>query len=182
MIHWPIVVRVVTLGVLWLPQSLCNKPEIYDHQMQWRTNHMPDPWHVLHTQGTNSCIITCSVSGLDWWKRLSSYFINHSTKWKWVGVWWLKGNTGPHLNIKMVYPGMGIPIIKIRWSWDHLIFIMGIPIPGKMVFYIETPSSASVFNAPCLSVFNVCSSHWDLKLGTSIQMKFISLIVCFIAT
>ena len=28
----------------------------------------------------------------------------------------------------------GIPIVKIRWSHDHLIFIKQIPIPGKMVF------------------------------------------------
>ena len=27
-----------------------------------------------------------------------------------------------------------IPIIKIIWSHDYLLFIMGIPIPGKMVF------------------------------------------------
>ena len=57
---------------------------------------------------------------------------------------------GPCLNIKIVFPGMGIPIIKIRGrlnikmsyhyripmlkirrSCDHLIFNMGIFIPGK---------------------------------------------------
>ena len=32
--------------------------------------------------------------------------------------------TGPRLNIKGVFPGMGISIIKIRRSWDRLIFIM----------------------------------------------------------
>ena len=35
---------------------------------------------------------------------------------------------GPQLNIKMIFPGIGISIMKIRWSSDHLIFIMGIPI------------------------------------------------------
>ena len=36
----------------------------------------------------------------------------------------------PHFNFKIIVPGMEISIIKIRWSWDHLIFIyvMGIPI------------------------------------------------------
>ena len=36
----------------------------------------------------------------------------------------------PHFNVKIIVPGMEISIIKIRWSWDHLIFIhvMGIPI------------------------------------------------------
>ena len=30
---------------------------------------------------------------------------------------------------------IGTPIIKIRWSLDCLIFIMGMPIPGKMILY-----------------------------------------------
>ena len=33
---------------------------------------------------------------------------------------------------------MVIPMLKIRRPTDRLIFIMGIPIPGKTVFYIET--------------------------------------------
>ena len=33
---------------------------------------------------------------------------------------------------------IGIPMLKIRLSRDHLIFNMGISIPGKHVFYIET--------------------------------------------
>ena len=36
------------------------------------------------------------------------------------------------------FPGMGIPMLKIRWSWDHLIFNMGIPIPVRRHLYIET--------------------------------------------
>ena len=45
---------------------------------------------------------------------------------------------GPRLNIKTVFPGMGIPMLKIRWSWDHLIFNMGIPILARWHLYIET--------------------------------------------
>ena len=30
--------------------------------------------------------------------------------------------TGPCLNIKMVFLGMGTSIIKLRWLWDHLMF------------------------------------------------------------
>ena len=37
-----------------------------------------------------------------------------------------KSNTDMGLNIKTVFPGEGIPITKIRRSWDRLIFIMGI--------------------------------------------------------
>ena len=35
---------------------------------------------------------------------------------------------GTYLDIQTVFPGMGISIIKIRWSHDRLIFTMGIPI------------------------------------------------------
>ena len=42
------------------------------------------------------------------------------------------------LNINMPYKdNIGIPIIKIRQSHDCLILIMGIPIPGKMVFLLK---------------------------------------------
>ena len=38
---------------------------------------------------------------------------------------------------KTVLLGMVIPMLKIRRLTDRLIFNMGIPIPGKTVFYIE---------------------------------------------
>ena len=47
-------------------------------------------------------------------------------------------DTGPHVNIKMVFPDMGISIIKIRRSWDRLIFIMGIHILVRQHLHIET--------------------------------------------
>ena len=41
---------------------------------------------------------------------------------------------------------VGIPIIKIRWSYDHLIFIMEIPIPGKTVCILKpTPCLLLLF-------------------------------------
>ena len=45
---------------------------------------------------------------------------------------------GPPLNIKTIFPGLGIPMLKIRRSWDHLIFNMGIPILVRRHLYIET--------------------------------------------
>ena len=39
---------------------------------------------------------------------------------------------------KTVLPGMVIPMLKIRRPNGRLIFNMGIPIPGKTVFLIET--------------------------------------------
>ena len=47
------------------------------------------------------------------------------------------GHQGSHLNIKTVFPGMGIPMLKIRRSCDRLIFNMGIPILVRHL-YIET--------------------------------------------
>ena len=44
---------------------------------------------------------------------------------------------GPHFNIKIVFPGMWVSIIKIRPLWDHLIFIMGIPVLVRQHLYIE---------------------------------------------
>ena len=43
---------------------------------------------------------------------------------------------GLQLNTKTVFPGIGNPTIKMRQSWNHLIFKMGIPINynGKTAF------------------------------------------------
>ena len=41
------------------------------------------------------------------------------------------------VSIKTVFPALGIPIIKMRWFSDCLIFIMGISIPARLHLYIE---------------------------------------------
>ena len=48
---------------------------------------------------------------------------------------------GPCLNIKNAFPMYGIPMLKIRQSWDpdRLIFDMEIPIPVRWHLYIEMP-------------------------------------------
>ena len=51
---------------------------------------------------------------------------------------WQMWSSGPHLNIKTVFTGMLISIIKIRWSWDCLLFMMGMPILVRQRLYIET--------------------------------------------
>ena len=48
------------------------------------------------------------------------------------------GTPGNRLNTKTVFPGMVIPIIKIRRSSDRLIFILGINILVRRRPYIET--------------------------------------------
>ena len=48
---------------------------------------------------------------------------------------------GPRLNIKTVFWGVGISIIKIRRALDSLIFTMGIPMLVRRHIYIETGPS-----------------------------------------
>ena len=45
---------------------------------------------------------------------------------------------GSRLNIKPYFPGMGIPMLKIRRSRDRLIFNMRIPILVRRHYYIAT--------------------------------------------
>ena len=52
---------------------------------------------------------------------------------------------GPVSIRKTILPGMAISMLKIRRPLGRLIFNMGIAIPGKTVFLIET--------APCLSPY-----------------------------
>ena len=49
----------------------------------------------------------------------------------------MKWNPGGRLNIKLVFSGMVISMLKIRRSLDRLIFNMGILIPGKTIFILR---------------------------------------------
>ena len=53
------------------------------------------------------------------------------------GPMYTRERTGPRLNIKTIFTGMGMSIMKIRLSWDPLIFIMGIPLLIRRHHYIE---------------------------------------------
>ena len=46
--------------------------------------------------------------------------------------------SGPRLNIKTLFLRYGIPMVKIRRSWDRRILNMGIPIMVRRHLYIET--------------------------------------------
>ena len=58
------------------------------------------------------------------------------------------GKLGPVSIRKTVFPGMGIPMLKIRRPVGRLIFNMGIAIPSKTVFLIETAPRV-LGNLPC---------------------------------
>ena len=37
----------------------------------------------------------------------------------------------------VIFPAIGISIIKVMWSWDHLIFIMGMHMMVRLHIYME---------------------------------------------
>ena len=92
----------------------------------------------------------------------------------------LLSHSGPHLKIKMVFPGMGISIIKIRWLQDNLIFIIGIHILVRKHFYIATGPWhwRYVDMAPCNDL--VWAGHkpqlkngiWFMPLSTLLRVHF----------
>ena len=70
--------------------------------------------------------------------------------------------------IKTVLLGMVIPMLKIRRPTGRLIFNMGIPIPGKTVFYIETRQN-SKWHIELISMklyvyskLHYFISHWEI--------------------
>ena len=63
----------------------------------------------------------------------------------------LRLGPGPNRNMKTVFLGMWIPMLKIRRSDDRLIFNMRIPLLVRRHLYIETPT------ADCVSV--VCQAN-----------------------
>ena len=63
----------------------------------------------------------------------SAVFLERRTTWNGWGHRLLNSPCLGTVYIKIVFPGLGIPIMKIRRSGDRLIFIIGIPIPGKTV-------------------------------------------------
>ena len=87
-------------------------------------------------------------------------------KYIWFMYWWSLGfrhwqpnNQGAVSIRKTILLGMAIPMLKIRRPTGRLIFNMGIPIPGKTVFYIETgPSTKQQHIIP--------KSSLNPKLGT----------------
>ena len=63
---------------------------------------------------------------------------------------------------KDIFPGMGISMIKIRWSRDCLIFIMGISILAIKYFYIEMPPLVAIVAAYILvpsHLYQVTAAH-----------------------
>ena len=91
-----------------------------------------------------------------------------------VGASRLEGTTstimyrqGPRLNMKTVFPGMGILMLKIRRSWDRLIFNMGIPILVRGYLYIETGPRVANHVTVLVSTF-VLLAHCGIFMYTAV--------------
>ena len=74
-----------------------------------------------------------------------------------------------HLNIKLNFLGIGIPIIKIRQSWDCLIFIMGISVLLIWHFNIETVCTFQGFSAPFSDILWVSRCFISPATGVFVQ-------------
>ena len=72
------------------------------------------------------------------WHLTSTIKLIHHLKQWWPSSLRHYVSPGPRLNIKTIFPGMGIPMLKIRRSRDRLIFNMGIPILVRWHLHIET--------------------------------------------
>ena len=68
------------------------------------------------------------------WQELIQWILGKSTSLKLQNA---MPCPGPYFNINTLLSGTGIPLVKIRWSWDHLIFIMGTPIEERVHIHIE---------------------------------------------
>ena len=70
------------------------------------------------------------------WKRTNATLTGIVCRY--LGITGIKTDSGPCLNIKTVLSTYGNSMLKIRRPLGRLIFNMGIAIPGKTVFLIET--------------------------------------------
>ena len=69
----------------------------------------------------------------------SSFFIDDVPLLNVICLWYILGA----LSLQKYYlTSMWIRVIKLWWCHGHLIFIMGMPIPGKMVFILKQGSAS----------------------------------------
>ena len=86
-----------------------------------------------------SHVRAASASGMPCWWRT----------WRWT--YWKVGGMpqGTRFKIKAIFPGIDIPAVKMSWSWDCLMFKVGIPILVRQHPYSERPSGPFLLTFPC---------------------------------
>ena len=106
---------------------------IYYGQIHWKTSATRKRRNILLIIVLEVAHISIGKSGLTKWHP---WIANPSTLWCAQHF----QTSGSHHNIKTVILVLGISIIKIRRSWDRLIFIMGISYTSKMTsLYWDRP-------------------------------------------
>ena len=50
-----------------------------------------------------------------------------------------------HFNMKPIFPNIGIPIVKISWSFDHFILVIGIPFTVRWHLFYWYPHLVSTY-------------------------------------
>ena len=77
------------------------------------------------------------IGDLAWCMRVSDSMEHYNGIIKYSG-----SKFGPRFNIKNVFPVTVIPVLKIEWSRDRLIFNILVPILERQHLYIDLPSAA----------------------------------------
>ena len=113
---------------LWQTSKLMKTTEALSRVLIWTTSLLPERAgkgpKVAHE--FPPLILTLRKK-----TKFESWIFNESIKSRFNSI------SGSHFNMKTIFPCIGLLIIKIRRSWDHLIFIMGIPILVRQHLYTE---------------------------------------------
>ena len=81
------------------------------------------------------------------------YICRHPVMCPSILDWWVNTQEiGPWFNIQIILYGIRIPIVKIRWWWNCLIFWLGIPLLIRQNLYIETLPKISVHKKAYVSL------------------------------
>ena len=96
-----------------------------------------------HAVGLRVCVICLSLTDLypeGWWgQSICSYVVKHLLQLQLLSM--LSALYWAISQYKTIFPGMRIPMLKIRRSWGRLIFQMGIPILVRRYLFIEAALS-----------------------------------------
>ena len=120
------------------------------------------------TDPISSCVHLLSVD--QHWDRMPCFPLETHALWSYCKEDWVLSQYEDWLS------GYRIPIIKIKWSWDQLIFIMGIPILVRRHLYInglmqERCNSIAIALELHLSCTNP-SLYWDIPQRFSLPLHF----------
>ena len=96
-----------------------------------------------------------------------------TTHW-WNATWWKeivchceRQSSEPHVNVKIVFPGIGT-------IHDLLISVMGILTPVRQHFYIETGPCVSHLSAPRLDRLGYGLNQWETMLQCKVVAHWLS--------